>query len=174
MDLVTPISHLFKDEKNAELIMRHSDSLEARERTCELFFSKTTHYHIDFDLNIGLTEKQIQFLVDFVKPREEIQTLTFQAARDCEKINIKDGIYYPNSEVISINDQIQNTKNSLSQIRNILGNGAYLAYTIPEYTIAGIYGTVVELPLKATYKSANNLAQAVSGANMVYSSYVFH
>ena len=29
-----------------------------------------------------------------------------------------------------------------TQLRNILGNGAYLAYTIPEYTLAGIYGTL--------------------------------
>ena len=150
MDLVTPISHLFKDKKNAELIMENTDFLEARERTCELFFPKTTHYHIDFDLNIGLTEKQIQFLVDFVKPREEINTLTFQAARDCEKINIIDGIYYPNSEVISINDQIQNTKKSLSQIRNVLGTerkigiennnfyptGAYEICTSSEYLLS--------------------------------------
>ena len=78
MDLVTPISHLFKDRKNAELIMKHSDFLEARERTSDLFFPNTTHYHIDFDLNVGLTEKQIQFLVNFVKPREEINTLPFK------------------------------------------------------------------------------------------------
>ena len=139
MDLVTPISHLFKDRKNAELIMKHSDFLEARERTCDLFFPNTTHYHIDFDLNVGLTEKQIQFLVNFVKPREEIQTLTFQAARDCEKIKVKDGIYYPNSQVIPINDQIQNTKKSLSQIRNVLGTERIIGIENNNFYPTGAY-----------------------------------
>ena len=76
MDLVTPISHLFKD-KNAELIMENTD-FEAREKLQNIFLN-----HYDFDLNIGLTEKQIQFLVDFVKPRED--KYTFQAARDCKR-----------------------------------------------------------------------------------------
>jgi hypothetical protein len=29
-----------------------------------------------------------------------------------------------------------------TQLRNVLGNALYLSYTIPEYTLAGIYGTV--------------------------------
>ena len=66
MDLVTPISHLFNDEENAKEIISFSDCLEARERTCQLHFQNTTHYHIDFDLNLGLSEKQLDFLIEHV------------------------------------------------------------------------------------------------------------
>ena len=62
--ILTPISHIFKESVLAEDITNLSDGLEARERTCELKLNKTTHYHIDFDLNLGLSEKQIQFLID--------------------------------------------------------------------------------------------------------------
>ena len=100
MKLLTPISHLFNNENDAKSIIEVSDYLEARERTCKLKFEKTTHYHIDFDLNLGINDQQLQFLKDHVCPREEIRTLTFQAARDSEKIKIKNGIFYPNSNII--------------------------------------------------------------------------
>ena len=68
--ILTPISHLFaeKDSSSSDIIAC-SDALEARERTAKLNFSPTTHYHIDFDLNIGLTSTQIDFLSNYVKPR---------------------------------------------------------------------------------------------------------
>lgn len=139
MKLLTPISHLFKDQKNANNIIGVSDFLEARERTAELRFNKTTHYHIDFDLNLGLSEKQIQFLIDHVKPREEIKFITFQASKDCEKIKIKNGIYYPNSPTIEFHNQIQNTKTSISQIKNILGNDRSIGIENNNYYPSGAY-----------------------------------
>ena len=50
LKLVTPISHLFKNEVDAHSIEEFSDELEARERTANLRFNNTTHYHIDNEL----------------------------------------------------------------------------------------------------------------------------
>ena len=76
--LVTPISHLFQTDELTNEICTLSTSLEARERTSKLRLPKTTHYHIDFDLNIGLTEDNINFLKNEVKDRQGIHTLTFR------------------------------------------------------------------------------------------------
>ena len=51
--LLTPISHLFSNAENVQKIVAASDFLEARERTADLRLDNTTHYHIDFDLNLG-------------------------------------------------------------------------------------------------------------------------
>ena len=59
--LLTPISHLFLNESDGEQIAFESDYLEARERTSHLRFANTTHYHIDFDINIGLDQNQLDF-----------------------------------------------------------------------------------------------------------------
>ena len=94
--LLTPISHLFKEQSSAlKDIIKTSDCLEARERTFNLRLDNTTHYHIDFDLNIGLTEDQKNFLNENVKNRESIVCVTFQAARDCERVKLEKGIYQP-------------------------------------------------------------------------------
>ena len=139
MKLLTPISHLFKDKENANMIIEVSDFLEARERTADLKFNRTTHYHIDFDLNLGLTERQIQFLITHVKSREEIKSITFQASRDCEKIKLRNGIYYPDSPSINLYDQVQNTKNSLIRIKDILGNDRFIGIENNNYYPSGAY-----------------------------------
>ena len=143
--LLTPISHLFNERIQAEHIINNTDYLEARERTCDLFFPKTTHYHIDFDLNIGISDKQIQFLKDHVKPREEIQNITFQAARDCENINIKEGIYYPASELIPLKQQINNSKESLKKIIDILGKDRKIGIENNNYYPSGAYDICTSL-----------------------------
>ena len=137
--ILTPISHVFKDSKLAEDISNLSDELEARERTCELNLNKTTHYHIDFDLNIGLSKNQIEFLEKYVKPRENIKTLTFQAARDCNEVILKNNKYQPNSLPLSINDQLENTKTSLKKIQDIVGSYRNIGIENNNYYPTGAY-----------------------------------
>lgn len=139
MKLLTPVSHLFNNITNAQKIIDNSNFLEARERTCQLNFPNTTHYHIDFDLNIGITEKQTEFLKKHVKPREEIRTLTFQAARDCKKIKIRDGVYFPDSEIIPLSDQVYNTKKSILEIQDIVGTDRKIGIENNNFYDSGAY-----------------------------------
>ena len=139
MKLLTPISHLFNNKKEAQRISEVSDFLEARERTCDLKFKNTTHYHIDFDLNLGLSNQQLQFLKDYVYPRDEIRVITFQASRDCVKVNLKDGMFFPDSNIIEISDQIKNTKESISKIQNIIGKDRLIGIENNNYYPSGAY-----------------------------------
>ena len=119
--LLTPISHLFNDSFASNQLLELSDYLEGRERTIELKFPSTSHFHIDFNINIGLSDKQLSFLSTEIAPREGLQCITFQAATDCEDFIIKDGLPFPNSPIISFEQQIINTKESISKIRDIFG-----------------------------------------------------
>lgn len=137
--ILTPISHIFKESVLAEDITNLSDALEARERTCELKLSKTTHYHIDFDLNIGLSNNQIEFLEQHVKPRENIKTLTFQAARDCNEVILKNNQYHPNSSPLTIYDQLENTRKSVKKIKDIVGSFRNIGIENNNYYPTGAY-----------------------------------
>ena len=139
MKLLTPISHLFNNKNHGKRISEISDFLEARERTCHLKFKNTTHYHIDFDLNLGISEKQIQFLKDHVYPRDEIRVITFQAARDSVKVKLKNNVFFPDSNIVEISDQIKNTKESISKIENILGKDRIIGIENNNYYPTGAY-----------------------------------
>ncbi len=145
MQLVTPVSHLFTNLSYAKMIESHSDSLEARERTAALNFKNTTHFHIDFDLNLGLNEEEKDFLIEHVKPREEIKTLTFQASRDCHKAKISDGMYVIASNILDLDEQVENTKNSLKEIRNIVGSDRDIGIENNNYFSTGAYDICTSL-----------------------------
>tara|TARA_B100001989_G_C24549887_1_gene473583 strand:+ start:672 stop:1463 length:792 start_codon:yes stop_codon:yes gene_type:complete len=137
--LLTPISHHFENIESVENIIDISDELEARERTCHLNLKNTTHYHIDFDLNIGLSNDQIEFLIKHVKPRENIHTLTFQAARDCEEVKLLNKKYHPVSRPIGLNEQILNTKKSIKIIKDIVGSDRNIGIENNNYYPTGAY-----------------------------------
>ncbi len=157
MKLVTPVSHLFQDVTYSKMIESHSDSLEARERTATLNFANTTHYHIDFDLNLGLNEEEKDFLIEHVKHREEISTLTFQAARDCHKSKISDGMYLIASTIIELDEQVQNTKKSLKEIRNIVGSDRNIGIENNNYFPTGAYDICTSLEYLLTVLEETDL-----------------
>ena len=157
MKLITPISHLFRDASNIESITCFSDELEAREKTCNLRLENTTHYHIDFDLNLGLNDKQIKFLEDEVKPRDSIQTITFQATRDYENTKIIDGMYYPNGQKIELNEQLVRTSITVKKIRDIIGSNRIIGIENNNYYPTGAYDIATSSDYLIEAANKNNL-----------------
>ncbi len=137
--LVTPISHLFNNIEDGISISKYSDQLEARERTADLRFSNTTHYHIDFDLNLGLTEDQKKFLASKVKCRPEIHTLTFQITRDTENFIMSEGKFYPKGYFVDKKEQIERTKNSINIIKDIVGSDKSIGIENNNFYNTGAY-----------------------------------
>ncbi len=157
MNFLTPISHLFNDETKAKCIIDSSDFLEARERTANLRFPKTTHYHIDFDLNLQLSDKQLNFLKEHVKEREEITNITFQASKDCYEVELKDGIYYPSSDIVPLKKQIENTKLSIKKIKDILGSDRNIGIENNNYFPSGAYNISTSLDYLLAILEFNDL-----------------
>ena len=137
--LVTPISHLFNNSEHAINIEKYSDQLEARERTADLRFKNTTHYHIDFDLNLGLKESQKEFLYAKVRNRPEIHTLTFQMTRDTEEYKILDGKFHPKGFLRDKREQLKRTKNSIKVIKDIVGSDRSIGIENNNYYQTGAY-----------------------------------
>ena len=143
--LLTPISHLFLNKSDGQQIAFESDYLEARERTSHLRLANTTHYHIDFDINIGLAQNQLDFLKEEVKDRESIETLTFQASRDCEKVALVEHAYVPKSRILSIEEQVNNAKRSKKQIEDIVGTSRKIGFENNNFYATGAYTVCTSL-----------------------------
>lgn len=146
--LLTPISHLFgyaSTDKSLSRVIALSDCFEARERTATLYIPNTTHYHIDFDLNLGLAERQKDFLKSFVKTREDVTTLTFQASRDCPSYTLSNGMFWPASRPLNCDEQIQNTKTSLNLIRDIVGSDRFIGIENNNFYPTGAYDVCTSL-----------------------------
>ena len=137
--LVIPISHLHLDDFSSRKICSVASHHEARERTCHLRIPHTTHYHIDFDLNIGLTNENIEFLRNEVATRDEIQNLTFQISKDCEDVVIRNNRFYPNSRAIEFEEQLFNIGQSLETIKDVVGSERVIGIENNNYYPTGAY-----------------------------------
>ena len=65
--------------------------------------------------------------------------MTFQVARDCERVQLLNGAYQPISQVISFKEQLENVRNSLKQIRKILGTEIKIGVENNNYYPTGAY-----------------------------------
>ena len=139
INLVTPISHLFNNESDAQNIEEFSDALEARERTATLRFQNTTHYHIDFDLNLGIKDYQKDFLYEHVKNRDEIKTITFQLTRDTEDFTLSNGRFLPKGPLLNENEQLRRSKESMKIIKDIVGSHRFIGIENNNYYRTGAY-----------------------------------
>ncbi len=137
--LITPISHLFEKKEYRDKIVEVSDALEARERTASSRHPKTTHYHIDFDINLGLSDNNLSFLKEQVAPREDIKTVTFQITRDYEDSLIRNGQFQPIGAGLTFKEMLDRSKISIRKIRDILGVNRNIAVENNNYYRSGAY-----------------------------------
>ena len=86
-----------------------------------------------------------------MKPREEIHTLTFQASRDCEDVELQDGLYHPKSRSLSISEQVVNVKNTVSKIRDIVGSDRQIGFENNNYYPSGAYDICTSLEFFKQY-----------------------
>jgi len=91
--IVTPISHLFFNKKNAEKISKYSDHLEIRERTVNLSFKNEKFFHCDNDLTLPWSKNFKTQLEQIINKKKNLKYITFQATRCCANAKIVNKVF---------------------------------------------------------------------------------
>ena len=91
--IVTPVSHLFFNKKNAEKISKSSDLLEIRERTIDLSFRNEVFFHCDEDLTLPWSKNFKIQLEKILKKKKNLKYITFQSTRCCANAKIEDKVF---------------------------------------------------------------------------------
>lgn len=122
LKIVTPVSHLFFDRNNAEVISKNSDYLEIRERTINLNFKNEKFFHCDDDLTLPWSKNfKIQF-EKIIKKKKNLKYITFQATRCCLNAKIVNKVYILSGKKLTraemLNEARKNTKWLRKKFRN--------------------------------------------------------
>ena len=80
-----------------------------------------------------------------MKDRESIETITFQASRDCEKVALVEHAYVPKSRILSIEEQVKNAKRSKKQIEDIVGTNRKIGFENNNFYATGAYSICTSL-----------------------------
>lgn len=128
----------------------------------------TTHFHIDFNLNHGLTDSHLNFLKDNVRNRPDLRVLTFQAATDCATFTIKNNLCYPASPSLSFTDQLANASESIRKIRDICGTHISIGIENNNYFPTGAFDicTSPRFLLEVIEKNDLHLLYDIAHANV--------
>jgi hypothetical protein len=120
--IVTPVSHLFFNKKNAEKISKNSDHLEIRERTLNLSFKNEKFFHCDDDLTLPWSKDFKNQFEQIIKRKKYLKYITFQATRCCANAKIVNKVFIVSGKIFSRKEMLNEAKKNTQWLRKKFGN----------------------------------------------------
>ena len=112
--IVTPVSHLFFNEKNANKISKYSDFLEIRYRTINLNFKNEKFFHVDEDITLPWTKNFKLKFENIIKKKKNLKYLTFQSSRCCLNEQIKKHFFIISGRKFSRKEMLVEAKKNMN------------------------------------------------------------
>jgi len=144
MQIATPISHLFEDAINAELIQKYSDCLECRDRSIKSILPKQKVFHCQIQPIHKLTEDELNYLTVIKKMKHDLELISFHMGSCYKDPKIQNGRFIPYGEKISIDMLIENSIINFKKIKNIFNNGIELAIENNNYFPTEAYDFIAD------------------------------
>lgn len=137
--IVTPISHLFEIESDAELIVAYSDKLECRDHSLEYDIALQTLFHCELQPCHKLEEIDFAYLEKTRDTKTELKLISFHLASCCHSPKLQNRVFIPGGYEYSSVELLQNAKVNFERIKNIFGDDITIAvennnfYQTPAY-----------------------------------------
>lgn len=155
--IVTPISHLFFNKKNAHKISNYSDFLEIRERTLSLTFQKEKFFHCDEDLTLPWTSNFKSQLVKIIKNKKSLRYISFQATRCCANAKIVNKVFILSGKKYSKKEMLIEARKNTKWLRNKFKNKFKIGLENNNYYPTKAYNIVADGDFISQVVKENNL-----------------
>jgi len=155
--IVTPVSHLFFNKKNAEEISKNSDYLEIRYRTINLNFKNEKFFHIDEDLTLPWSKNfKIKF-EQIIKKKKSLKYITFQSTRCCANEKIYKNFFIISGRKFSRREMLNEAKKNTSWLRQKFGNKFFIGLENNNYYPTNAYDIITDADFINQVVRENNL-----------------
>ena len=121
ISIVTPVSSLFVDEHNAQIIDKHSDFLECRDHSPASDYSRHILFHTDLQPAHMLTEEDFEYIEKIRRERPQLKLVSFHLASCYHDPGIENGLFVPGTKRYSREELLKNAKYNIDRIKKILG-----------------------------------------------------
>ena len=125
--LATPISHLFKSDEQAKLIINHSDCLECRDHGIDKNYENQEVFHCELQPIHHLTEDQFIYLKKIKETKKDLKLISFHLASCFDDPKLERGRFIPRGNKISRNTLIKKASENFIRIKQIFGSSIQLA-----------------------------------------------
>ena len=155
--IVTPVSHLFFNKKNAEIISKYSDLLEIRYRTINLNFKKEKFFHCDDDLTLPWSKNfKIKF-EQIIKKKKSLKYITFQSTRCCANEKLYNKMFVLSGKKFSRREMFGEAKKNTLWLRQKFGNNFFIGLENNNYYPTSAYDIITDADFISQVVRENNL-----------------
>jgi uncharacterized protein (UPF0276 family) len=171
--IVTPVSTLFHDRTNADLISRHSDYFECRDHSPEFGFDRQILFHTDLQLAHKLEEHDFAFIRRIKEERVNLRLVSFHLASCYHDPVVENGVFVPGGHFYSRSEMLSNAAVNIQTMKKLLGPTINIAiennnfYPTPAYSEIADPAFISELVIENDISLLYDIAHAkVSATNM--------
>ena len=144
-ELATPVSHLFHDKEHAELITKHSDTLECRDRTFSYSSKNQTLFHCEIQPIHELRDSDFHYIESIKKHKQNLELVTFHLASSCRSPKSVDKMFVLGHYDNYTEEQLlTNAENNFKMIKKILGDHISIAVENNNYYPTEAYKYITE------------------------------
>jgi hypothetical protein len=155
--IVTPVSHLFFNKKNAKKIFKCSDHLEIRERTINLDFKNEFFFHCDDDLTLPWSKDFKIQLEQILKRKKNLKYITFQATRCCANAKIVNKVFILSGKKFTKKEMLYEAKKNIIWLRKKFGNKFRIGLENNNYYPTKAYDIIADADFISHVVRKNNL-----------------
>ena len=127
LKIATPISDLFLQKENADLISKYSDCLECRDHSIFSDRLKQELFHCELQPIHKFGNKEIEYLEKIRFLKTDLKLISFHLGSCYKNPILKNGRFYPNGPKVSRNKLLENAKNNLMLVKKIFDNNIEIA-----------------------------------------------
>lgn len=137
--IVTPISHLFEVQAQADLVIAHSDKLECRDHSIVSDIQLQTLFHCELQPCHQFEETDFSYLENVKMEKPKLELISFHLASCCHSPELINGVFMPSGYEYSDIELLENARVNFNRIKNIFGSGIKIAiennnfYPTPAY-----------------------------------------
>ena len=171
ISIVTPVSSLFVDELNAQIIDKHSDFLECRDHSPASDYSRHILFHTDLQPAHILTEEDFEYIEKIKRERPQLKLVSFHLASCYHDPVIENGLFVPGTKRYSREELLKNTKYNIDRIKKILGPDIAVAIENNNHYATPAYDYVTDPNFITTIVNENSVYLLYDIAHAKVSSY---
>ena len=143
--IATPISHLFKNEADAKLIVSHSDCLESRDHSPkEENIELHELFHFEIQIIHPIDEDGFKYIEQSIRSKPHIKLASFHVASCCDKPVLIDGVFQLGGTEYNYDELQQIAALNIARIRTFMPEGMLICVENNNYLHSPAYKYVIE------------------------------
>lgn len=143
--IATPISHLFKSEADAKLIVSHSDCLECRDHSPkENNLQLHELFHFEMQIIHEITEEGFSYIEDTFRTKPHLKLVSFHVASCFDKPLLIDGVFQPGGREFSYDEMQETAAGNIARIKSFMPPGTLICVENNNYLDSPAYRYVID------------------------------